>query len=133
VRSKVRISALLLVIVTGLPVSGTMCAFLCEPASRTSDASAHHGDAACAQTSQDDDSLQMRGLSGHDCRSHTLTAQPPATLPLAKGSTAPSSSPMPALVTGPRAVTSMTLRQPAGQATPRGTPPLSSTRIILRV
>jgi hypothetical protein len=128
-----RVSALVLVILLGLPVSSTVCAFLCQPASATAaGTSAHHGDGACAEPSQAGAAVQLVGVSGHDCRSHTLAEQPLATIATERTAGRMAASAMPVLVSA-NARATLALRPPLGQATPRGTPPLITTPIVLRV
>jgi hypothetical protein len=134
VRWKARISALVLVILTGVPLSGTVCAFLCEPAAQSQHHTpAHHADAACAQPSRADGSLQMHGLFGHDCRSHTLTAQWPATFAPERMSGSVSARPTPALQEHTSIGAPIVLRPPLAHAASGGTPPLLVPSIVLRV
>ena len=127
-------SALVLVILLGLPVSSTVCAFLCQPASATAaGTSAHHGGGACAEPSQASAAVQLVGVSGHDCRSHTLAEQPLATSAPERVTGAMAASAMPAVLEFATASATLALRPPLGQATPRGTPPLTTTPIVLRV
>ena len=129
-----RVSALVLVILLGLPVSSTVCAFLCQPASATAaGTSAHHGDGACAEPSQAGAAVQLVGVSGHDCRSHTLAEQPLATIAPERATGPMTASPMPPVLEFANASATFGLRPPLGQATPRGTPPLITTPIVLRV
>lgn len=127
-------SALVLVILTGLPVSSTVCAFLCQPASATAaGTSAHHGDGACAESAQPNAAVQLIGVSGHDCRSHTLAGQPLATIAPESTSRAVTASSMPAVLETANGSATFDLRPPLGQATSRGTPPLITTPVVLRV
>jgi hypothetical protein len=133
VSAKAHVSVLVLVILAALPLSGTVCAYACGPAPHSArHASAHHGD-ACADTARADDAVHMGDLSGHDCRSHTLIAQPAATVAFAQSGGAPSSNSIPRMMDRTSAIVTLTLRPSIGQSPPRGTPPLSSTAIILRV
>lgn len=59
----------LLTVLAGLPVSGTMCAMLCELAS--SAAATHHGTGQeCEKPAQSSDGPQVGGQSEHDCSLH---------------------------------------------------------------
>ena len=129
-----RVSALVLVILIVLPVSGTVCAFLCQPASENAaSASSHHGDGACAEPSQAGAAAQLHGVSGHDCRSHTLAAQPLATIAPERMSGTVTSIAMPAVIEQTSGSATLAWWPPLGQATPPGTPPLITTPIVLRV
>ena len=127
------LSALVLVILLGLPVASTICAFLCQPAATAAGTSAHHGDGACAERSQASAAVQLVGVSGHDCRSHTLAEQSLATIAPERVTGPRTASQMPAVLEFANASATLALRPPLGQATPRGTPPLITTPIVLRV
>ena len=67
-----RISLVLLLVLTGLPVSGTVCAMLCDFAAAPR-AAAHHGSAKHCdneQATMPSSGPQVRGASGHDCSDH---------------------------------------------------------------
>jgi len=129
-----RVSVLVLVILTGLPVSGTVCAFVCQSASdHAAGASAHHGDGACAEASQASAAALLHGVSGHDCRSHTRAAQPLATIAPERMSGPVTPIATPAVVEPSSRHATLALRHPLGQATPRGRPPLVTTPLVLRV
>jgi len=62
----------LLIVLTALPVSGTVCAMLCESAAATPSA-AHHGSGKPCddeQATSPASGPHARGASGHDCRDH---------------------------------------------------------------
>jgi len=131
---KARTSVFVLVVLTGLPVSGTMCAYFCHASPQRADRGpAHHGDAACAQSSESGAAAQLRSVADHDCRTHALTAQPPATFAFERSGGALLTSPLAAAVDRAATTTAIALRPPLGQASPRGTPPLTATPSILRV
>jgi hypothetical protein len=126
------ISAFLFVILTGLPVSATACALICQPGATGVNAS-HHGDAAsCAGQSPAAADAQMRGLAAHDCRSHAVAAQPATMGNVERAGI--SASPL-AVSDGAdwtAAVARRASRPPLESGRPRGTPPLTAA-IVLRV
>lgn len=66
-------SILVLAFLTGLPVSGALCAMLCESAPTNSSMSPghHHGSASNAQTPDHPfTEFRIQGVSEHDCNSH---------------------------------------------------------------
>ena len=74
-----RISLVVLIILTALPVSGTVCAMLCDSAAATR-AAAHHGSGKiCDEQATPSSGPQMRGASGHDCSDHDAAIRVAAT------------------------------------------------------
>jgi hypothetical protein len=74
-----RISLVLLIVLTALPVSGTVCAMLCGSAAATR-AAAHHGSGkACDLQAPPSSGPQIRGASGHDCSDHDAAIREAAT------------------------------------------------------
>lgn len=132
---KARVSVVVLVILTGLPVSGTVCAFACQPGSQGAVRTAgHHGDTACADAQPASDTPQLHSLSGHDCRSHALTAQSPATFASDRASGTLNFFAAPAILEQANALGAMASRQPPRQSPPTATPPRRSIHpIVLRV
>ena len=67
-----RISLVLLIVLTAVPVSGTVCAMLCDSAAATR-AAAHHGSGKPCddeQATTPSSGPQVRGAAGHDCGDH---------------------------------------------------------------
>ena len=73
-----RISLLLLIMLTALPVSGSVCAMLCDlPAAGTG---AHHGSGkGCEDQASPAAEPQLRDASGHDCSDHDAAIRVAAT------------------------------------------------------
>ena len=72
------IGVIVLAILAGLPVAGTVCALLCNPAAGTRNGdgtgSAHHGaGASCREASSSAAGVQILSASHHDCGSHEGT------------------------------------------------------------
>ena len=66
------ISIVVLAVLTALPVSGAVCAMLCDSAAAAS-AAAHHGSGKPCDDEQENtpsSGRQVRGASGHDCSDH---------------------------------------------------------------
>jgi hypothetical protein len=64
-----RIALVLLLALAGMPVSGTLCAMVCESAATQN--AAHHGkDSKCAEPATPSSGPQISGTSAHDCSTH---------------------------------------------------------------
>ena len=77
-----RISLVLLLLLTALPVSGTVCAMLCDSAAATRVAAHHASGKPCddEQASTPSSGPQMRGgTAGHDCSDHDAAMREAAT------------------------------------------------------
>ena len=76
-----RISVVLLLLLTALPVSGTVCAMLCDPAAATR-AAAHHASGKPCDDDQATTAMsgpQIRSTAGHDCNDHEAAVRQAAT------------------------------------------------------
>jgi len=74
-----RIALVLLLALTGLPVSGTLCAMVCESASTQS---THHGkDPKREEPARSCAGPQISGQSEHDCSTHDVSLRPVTTAP----------------------------------------------------
>ena len=76
-----RISVVLLLLLTALPVSGTVCAMLCDSAAATRAAAHHASGRPCndEQATTPSSGPQMRGTAGHDCSDHDPAMREAAT------------------------------------------------------
>ncbi len=75
VSSRQFVSAFVLVILTALPVSGSVCALLCDTAKSNATAG-HHGSAKdCEEPAPSPAGVQIRGVSDHDCSTHDAVRQ----------------------------------------------------------
>jgi len=77
-----RISVILLLLLTALPVSGTVCALLCDSAAATRAAAHHASGKPCddEQATTPSSGPQMRGgTAGHDCSDHDAAMREAAT------------------------------------------------------
>jgi hypothetical protein len=76
-----RISLVLLAVLTALPVSGTVCAMLCDSAAATRVAAHHASGKPCddEQATTPSAGPQMRSTAGHDCSDHDAAVREAAT------------------------------------------------------
>jgi len=75
------ISFVVLSILTALPVSGTLCAMLCNSAAASRAAAHHASGKPCdeEQATTPSSGPQLRGASGHDCSDHEVAVREAAT------------------------------------------------------
>ena len=129
---KQRVSVVVLVLFTSLPVSGTLCAMMCDSADAA--ASTHHGsDKNCEEAARPSTGVHIEGASDHDCGNHDAAIRQVA-------STAPERVELKAaaIVFAPSAghtcFSSLPLSAPAfDDASPPGTAPRTTTPLVLRV
>ena len=75
---KQRISVVVLVVLAALPVSGIVCALICDSAAKTT--SAHHGtNKDCEESPGVSNGPQIQGVSEHDCSNHDAAVRRVAT------------------------------------------------------
>ena len=130
-----RISLVLLIVLTALPVSGTICAMLCDSAAATRSAADHGSGKACVEQAPPSSGPQVRGASGHDCGDHDAairqTATATTTATRADSATAPS-----LLVAVPVHSTTGNLADPDSifdYRAPPGSAPPTASPVVLRV
>ena len=90
-----RISVVLLLLLTALPVSGTVCAMLCDSAAATRAAAHHASGKPCddEQATTPSSGPQMRGgTAGHDCSDHDAAMREAATTTATRADTVPGPS-----------------------------------------
>ena len=132
VSSRQFVSAFVLVILTALPVSGSVCALLCD-AAKSNATAGHHGSAKdCEEPAPSPASVQIRGVSDHDCSTHDAVRQ--ASLAAAgKANASVTSSPLLANLVK----VEFTFRLNAGSylqhSSPPGTAPPTTTPLVLRI
>ena len=131
VSRKQRISVVVLVVLAALPVSGTLCALICDSAAKT--ASAHHGsDKDCADPPRPSNEPGIQGLSEHDCSNHDAAVRPVATTAAERIDLRTA----PALFAGLATFTLSSLPASAlafEYTSPPGTAPPTTTPLVLRV
>ena len=129
---KQRFSVVVLVLFTSLPVSGTLCAMMCDSAAAA--ASAHHGsDENCEAAARPSTGVQIESATDHDCGNHDAAIRQVA-------STVPERVELKAaaivfaLSAGHTSFSSLPLRARAlADASPPGTAPRTTTPLVLRV
>lgn len=79
-------------VLTALPVSGSVCAMLCDSAAATR-AAAHHGSGKpCDDQATPSSGPQLRGASGHDCSDHDAAMRVAATTKATRADSVPGPS-----------------------------------------
>ena len=129
---KQRVSVVVLVLFTTLPVSGTLCALMCESAAAA--ASTHHGsDKNCEEVARPSTGVQIESASDHDCRNHDAAVRQIA-------STVPERVELKAAAivfafsAGHTSFSLLPLSSPAiDDASPPGTAPRTTIPLVLRV
>ena len=127
-----RISLVLLTILTALPVSGSVCAMLCDAAAGTR-AGVHHGSGKpCDDQAPPSSGPELRGVSGHDCSDHDAVRVAATTR-----ATRADSVPAPSLLVAVPVHDSMSMLTDPDAVfdyrTPRGSTPPTASPLVLRV
>ena len=130
-----RISVVLLLLLTALPVSGTVCAMLCDSAAATR-ATAHHASGKPCddeQATTPSPGPQMRGTAGHDCSDHEAAMREAATTTATRADS----------VTGPSLLVAVPVHDSISNLTdanvvfeyrtPPGSTPPTASPLVLRV
>ena len=125
-----RIAIVVLTVLVGLPVGGTVCATVCDSASGTK--AAHHDSGQKCEEPAKPTEPQMTALSGHDCSVHNAAVRLIATAAERADATAKRT---PAITS---TVYTASVRLPPFQSVfddiaPPGTAPPTATSCILRV
>jgi len=125
----------LLIVLTALPVSGTVCAMLCDSAAATRAAAHHATGKPCdqEQATTPASGPQVRGASNHDCRDHEVAVREAATTTATRADTVP----------GPRLLVAAAVHDGIGNLvdsdaafdyrTPPGSTPPTASPLVLRV
>lgn len=127
-----RIAVVLLTLLAGLPVSGTVCAMVCDSAS--SAAATHHGSGRkCEEPARPSGGPQIGGHSEHDCSTHDGTIQQATTTAAERVEMTAKSAP---LVIATVQIESLVLRASQvffDSSSPPGTVSPTTTPLVLRV
>ena len=128
---KQRVSVVVLMVFVSLPVSGTLCAMICDSAAAA--ASTHHGsDKNCEEAARPSTGAQIEGASNHDCGDHDAAVRQIA-------STAAERVELKAAaivfaLAGHTSFSSLPLSAPViDDTSPPGTAPRTTTPLVLRV
>jgi hypothetical protein len=130
-----RISLVLLIVLTALPVSGTVCTVLCDSAAATSAAAHHASGKPCddEQATTPSSGPQMGGTTGHDCSDHDAAMREAATTTATRADSAPGLS---LLVAVPvhDSISDLTHSDAVfDYSTPPGSTPPTASPLVLRV
>ena len=129
------ISLVVLSILTALPVSGTLCAMLCNSAAASRAAAHHASGKPCdeEQATTPSSGPQLRGASGHDCSDHEAAVREAATTIATRADSVPEPSLLAAVAVHD------TIRNLADYdvifdyRTPPGSTPPTASPLVLRV
>lgn len=130
-----RISLVLLLLLTALPVSGTVCTMLCDSAAATSAAAHHASGKPCddEQATTPSSGPQMRGTAGHDCSDHDAAIREAATTMATRADSVPGLS---LLIAVPvhDSISNLTHSDAVfDYRTPPGSTPPTASPLVLRV
>ncbi len=130
------VSILVLAILTGLPVSGAVCAMLCESAaSSTASVSGHHHGSTnnVEERAPSSTSVQIQSVSDHDCNNHDAALRQTSTTAAERADWGISSIPI-ATTTVLATFKALTGSEPHFEySTPPGSAPPTTTPLVLRV
>ena len=129
-----RISLVLLIVLTSLPVSGTVCAMLCDSAAPTRDA-AHHSGKDCDEERPTTPSPgpAMRGTAGHDCSDHEAAIRVAATTTATRGDSVADPSLLVAAPVHPSISNLIDSDAAFDYRSPPGRTPATASPLVLRV
>ena len=130
-----RISLVLLIVLTALPVSGTVCAMLCDSAAATR-AAAHHGSGKPCddeQATTPSSGPQVRGASGHDCSDHDAAIREAATTTATRADSVPGPSLLAAVPVHDTISNLADSDAVFDYRTPPGSTPPTASPLVLRV
>ena len=127
-----RIAVVLLTVLAGLPVAGTVCAMSCESAS--SAAATHHGSGPkCEDPAPPSSGPQISGYPEHDCSTHDGAIRQASTTAAERADVTAKSAP---LILSAVAIESVVLRDSQiffDYSSPPRTAPPTTTPLVLRV
>ena len=129
---KYRIAMLVLTVLTALPVSGTVCAMVCESAAKT--AASHHGSGKnCEEPARPSAEVQIQGVSEHDCSTHDVAIRELATTAAERGHLTTASTPLAVAVLHSTTRVLTDSQSVFDYSAPPGTAPPTTTPQVLRV
>ena len=127
------ISIVVLAILTALPVSGTLCATLCDSSAKAT-ASAHHGSGTdCQEPRPSTTGARIQGGAEHDCSTHDAAVRQATSTVAQRADGVAGSVLLPALTA--RAITTAPIRVDSSfdYDAPPGTAPPTTTPLVLRI
>ena len=129
------VNIVVLSILTALPVSGTLCAMLCNSAA-ASRASAHHAAGKPCdeeQATTPSSGPQLRGASGHDCSDHEVAVREAATTTATRADSVPEPSLLAAVAVHDTIGNLVDSDAVFDYRTPPGSTPPTASPLVLRV
>jgi len=129
------ISIVVLSILTALPVSGTLCAMLCDSAAATRAAAHHASGEPCdkEQATTPSSGPQLRGASGHDCSDHEIAVREAATTTMPRADSVPGPSLLAAVAVHDTISNLVDSDDVFDYRTPPGSTPPTASPLVLRV
>jgi hypothetical protein len=123
---------LVLTVLTALPVSGTVCAMVCDSPAKT--AASHHGSGKnCEEPARPSTGVQLRGVSEHDCSTHDPAVRQVATTAAERADLTAPSSPLAVAVLHSTATVTTDSESIFDYSAPQGTAPPTTAPLVLRV
>ena len=129
------ISIVVLSILTALPVSGTLCAMLCNSAAASRTAAHHASGKPCdeEQATTPSSGPQLRGASGHDCSDHEVAVREAATTTATRADSVPAPSLLAAVAVHDTISNLVDSDAVFDYRTPPGSTPPTASPLVLRV
>ena len=129
------ISIVVLSILTALPVSGTLCAMLCDSAATTRAAAHHASGKPCdeEQATTPSSGPQLSGASGHDCSDHEVAVREAATTTATRADSLPGPSLLAAVAVHDTIRNLVDSDDEFDYRTPPGSTPPTASPLVLRV
>ena len=126
-------SAFVLVVLTALPVSGSVCALLCD-AAKSNATAGHHGSAKdCDEPAPSSTGVQIRGISEHDCSTHDTAIRQASLTAAEKATVSVTSIPLVANLVTVRSTVPLNGGAHLQNGSPPGTAPPTTTPLVLRI
>ena len=132
VSSRQLVSAVVLVVLTALSISGSVCALVCD-AAKTNATAGHHGSAkGCEGPAPSSADVQIRGVSEHDCSAHETSIRQASLTATDKANASVTSIPLanPVTISFTAALNGRAHFQ---NSSPPGTAPPTATPLVLRI
>jgi len=130
-----RISLVVLMVLTALPVSGTVCAMLCDSAAATRAAAHHASGKPCddEQTTAPSPRPQMRSTAGHDCSDHEAAVREAVTTTATRADSVPRPTLLAAVAVHDTISNLVDSDDVFDYRTPPGSTPPTASPLVLRV
>ena len=129
------ISLVVLSILTAMPLSGTLCAMMCDSAAATRAVAHHASGKPCdeEQVTTPSPAPQLRGASGHDCSEHEAAVREAATTTATRADSVPEPSLLAAVAVHDTISNLVDSDAVFDYRTPPGSTPPTASPLVLRV